>query len=210
MQIVDNLNFSIEDKNDLTIVVVEDILDNADTLMSNINGFEFKKFIREKPPAKSSFLTEQDVIKNNFYKHDDFLEFTSNIFDKKLITDPSMFGQGIAIMRKGDFLDKHFDKPFNPNLKRHRVINLLIYLGEYDGGIFQWFDMRDNVLWDIKVKHNSALLFNYNKSSQHGVSEIESGQRMSLRHFYYENRVLSEEEMIELDSEWREGGYDNS
>ena len=202
MRIVETLNFSMKEENDLKIVVVENVLKNSDSLLEQIKSMPKHVLIRDKPPAKSSYLSEEDVIEYDLYRHDDFLDFVSSTYNMKLKTDPTMFGQGVAIMQKEDFLHKHFDQPYNPNINRHRAINMLIYLGSYDGGIFEWFDLKGNVLWDIKVKHNSALLFNYNKFSQHGVTKIKSGIRVSLRHFFYEVDELSEEEMHFLEKKY--------
>tara|TARA_Y100000004_G_scaffold27300_1_gene27857 strand:- start:1512 stop:2132 length:621 start_codon:yes stop_codon:yes gene_type:complete len=202
MRIVETLNFSMKTENDLKIVVVEDVLKNSDSLLEQIKSIPKHFLDRERPPAKSSYLTEEDVVKHDLYKHDDFLDFVSSTYNMELKTDSTMYGQGVAIMQKGDFLNKHYDQPYNPNINRHRAINMLVYLGHYEGGIFEWFDLKGNVIWDIKVKHNSALLFNYNKFSQHGVTKIKSGIRVSLRHFFYDSNELTEEEMHFLEKKY--------
>lgn len=112
-----------------------------------------------------------------------------------LISDPSLEGAGMHLVRRGGFLNVHTD--FLTHTKqRHwsRHINLLIYLNkewqeEWNGNLELWDDDLTECLQSIPPLFNRCVIFNTIEKSYHGHPEKLScppeESRKSLLLYYY-------------------------
>lgn len=110
-----------------------------------------------------------------------------------LVVDSFGTGEGVSLMQSGDKLDSHIDFNWNNRINMYRSINLLIYLGSCEGGEFEiWDDKKENIIFEAKPIHNSAVLFKHSETKSHGVRSIKSGNRFSVRQFYYKSELTCE------------------
>lgn len=110
-----------------------------------------------------------------------------------LVVDSFGTGEGVSLMQSGDKLDSHIDFNWNNRINMYRSINLLIYLGSCEGGEFEiWDDKKENIIFEAKPIHNSAVLFKHSETKSHGVRSIKSGKRFSVRQFYYKSELTCE------------------
>ena len=95
-------------------------------------------------------------------------------------------------MEKEHKLNPHIDFNWNDRIKMHRAVNLMIYLGSASGGHFTMYDEDMNKSGSYEPIHNSAILFNHSETKAHGVNTVTSGQRYSIRQFYYKSEATCE------------------
>jgi Rps23 Pro-64 3,4-dihydroxylase Tpa1-like proline 4-hydroxylase len=91
----------------------------------------------------------------------------------ELLADPELLGGGLHQSLPGAFLDVHVDYNFHPQTRRHRRLNLLVYLNdawrpEYEGYLELWEMRRHERLAEIAPLFNRAVLFETNDISYHG------------------------------------------
>ena len=107
-----------------------------------------------------------------------------------LLVDPYSVGEGVSLMESQDQLDPHIDFNWNDRIKMHRAVNLCVYLGECEGGEHcQYDDKKENVVSNHIPEHNSAILFKHSETSPHGDKPVTSGQRFTMRQFYYKSEA---------------------
>jgi len=108
-----------------------------------------------------------------------------------LVVDPHGVGEGVSLMESGDLLDPHIDFNWNDRIKMYRAVNLLVYLGNSQGGEFQiWDEEKKNVIFEKEPKHNSAVIFKHSENNSHGVKPVKSGNRFAIRQFYYKSENI--------------------
>lgn len=90
-----------------------------------------------------------------------------------LEADPHLHGAGIHAMTRGGKLDMHLDYNVHPVSGKQRMVNLILYLGDWDpawGGALQMFDAGfTRSVTQIQPRHNSALLFQTTGAAFHGI-----------------------------------------
>ena len=149
----------------------------------NRNNSHMKEFHDDLPYIKKvrEYLHSKDCIK--------WVEKELDL--EGLIVDSCGVGEGISLMKKDDMLDFHIDDNWNPRIKAHRAVNLLVYVGECRGGEYYVLDENKEVeLFCKEPKHNSAILSRYSENISHGVKPITSGKRYSVRQFYYTTEAV--------------------
>jgi len=104
-----------------------------------------------------------------------------------LVVDVQGTGEGASLMKQDDMLDAHIDFNWNNRIKMHRAVNLLIYVGECQGGDFYVLDPDQNEIFCKEPKHNSAILIEHSETISHGVKPVIEGERYAIRQFYYKS-----------------------
>ena len=113
--------------------------------------------------------------------------------EEGLVVDTHGTGEGVSLMEKGDMLDTHIDFNWNERIKMYRAVNLCLYLGECEGGEFHvWDEEKENIIFEQKPKHNSAVLFKHSETISHGVKPVKTGERFTIRQFYYKSKAVCE------------------
>jgi len=126
----------------------------------------------------------------------------------KLEYDPHYFGGGTHENRAGQDLDAHIDFNYHPISRRHRRLNLIIYLNDEWrdawGGSLQlhrdpYREPRDDEIVTITPLLNRCVLFETNERSWHGFEQIrlpDDKRRLSRKSFalYYYTRQRPREE----------------
>lgn len=98
-------------------------------------------------------------------------------------------GSGVHQGFNGSFLDVHVDFSIHPTLKKHRRLNLLIFLNknwkeEYGGHCEFWDKDVKNMIGKALPSHNRAVIFECNQISYHGYGTINIPEDESRKSFY--------------------------
>ena len=154
---------------------------------------DWKHFNRNTSRMKEYYGEGQWINKTREYLHSrkciEWVEQESGI--EGLIVDSFGTGEGISLMEKIDRLDPHIDFNWNNRIKMHRAVNLLIYLGDCQGGEFTvWDEDMKMVTFSKSPIHNSAMMFTHSETHAHGVKPVTSGRRYSVRQFYYKSEAI--------------------
>lgn len=106
-----------------------------------------------------------------------------------LIIDEKIYGGGLAISSKGNYLEKHIDFNFNNDIKLYRAVNLILYLNknweEKDGGCFELYDETLKLQKLIVPNINKLLIFASNNKTIHGFNKVNADSRKSINLWYY-------------------------
>ena len=166
---------------------------DSDTWFNYSNRIEHKKLLsdwRKFPKTTYQFFT--------FLNSKWVLNTLSNLTNSLLIEDQGLHGGGWHIHSNGGKLNPHLDYSIHPMLKLQRKLNLIIYLSEdwkkEYGGHFGLWDQHptkpraNNLIKEIDIKFNRAVLFDTTKQSWHGLSKKvkcpEGIYRKSLATYY--------------------------
>lgn len=108
---------------------------------------------------------------------------------KDLIIPDDHRGSGVHQGFDGSFLDIHVDFSIHPTLKKHRRLNLLIFLNknwkeEYGGHCEFWDKDVKNLIGQALPTLNRAVIFECNQISYHGYSTINIPEDESRKSFY--------------------------
>jgi hypothetical protein len=121
----------------------------------------------------------------------DILKKISNI--ENLEVDPNLHGAGLHASPVGGKIDLHLDYIVNPNTKKERKLNLILFLNknwkkEWGGGLELWDKTCSRCEKVIFPKFNTALIFKTGLASHHGVPKpIQSPEgtwRKTLTNYY--------------------------
>lgn len=147
----------------------------------------------------------------NYFNSTPVLNFLSELTGiPDLIADNTFYGAGVHKIKKGGRLAVHADYSYHRYTKKHRRINLLIYLNEqwmdhWRGNLEFWEKDMSKCIKQIEPLFNRATIFNITNIALHGHPEAlncpEDLARYSFA-FYYFTETRPQEE-IELNS--REG-----
>ena len=172
---------------------LKDYLD-VDVLKELKTVKDWKIFERNESIMKEYYEEGQFLTKLRVYLHSkkfiQWVEKESGI--EGLVVDSYGIGEGVSLMEKEHKLNPHIDFNWNDRIKMHRAVNLMIYLGSASGGHFTMYDEDMNKSGSYEPIHNSAILFNHSETKAHGVNTVTSGQRYSIRQFYYKSEATCE------------------
>jgi Rps23 Pro-64 3,4-dihydroxylase Tpa1-like proline 4-hydroxylase len=106
-----------------------------------------------------------------------------------LIIDKKIYGGGLAISSKGNYLEKHIDFNFNNDIKLYRAVNLILYLNknwdEKNGGCFELYDETLKLQKTIVPNINKIIIFASNNKTIHGFNKLNVESRKSINLWYY-------------------------
>lgn len=109
---------------------------------------------------------------------------------KQMQADASLYGSGISMMMKDDFLLPHLDNSHDGDGNLYRVLNLLYYVTpdwpEHAGGNLELWsrDMKERV--EVHSKFNRLVLMETHTDSLHSVSKvIKEGTRACISNYYF-------------------------
>lgn len=156
---------------------------------------DWKDFKRNNSHMKEYYEDGQWIVKTREKLHSKkFIKWVEEEINVDgLLVDPIGTGEGVSLMQSNDMLDPHIDFNWNDRIKLHRAVNLCIYLGDCEGGEFHvWDENKENIIFEQKPKHNSAVLFKHSETISHGVKPVKSGKRFTIRQFYYKSEAVCE------------------
>lgn len=113
--------------------------------------------------------------------------------------DNSFVGGGLHRIRKGGKLGIHADFNIHPVSRKHRRINLLIYLNpvwqaDWGGELELWKRDMSACVKKIEPIFNRAVIFTITDDAFHGHPEpMQAEQRLSFAAYYYTNDRPAEE-----------------
>ena len=171
--------------------------DNLDLFLlrelETLTTYAWEDFVRNNSHMKEYYGEGEFINKIRQYLHSkkciEWVEKESGLGG--LIIDAYGKGEGVSLMKKDDMLDAHIDFNWNSRIKAHRAVNLLVYVGECEGGEYHVLDENKEVeLFCEEPKHNSAILTQHSETVSHGVKPITSGKRYSVRQFYYTTEAV--------------------
>jgi hypothetical protein len=101
---------------------------------------------------------------------------------------------GIRFLSSNQKTKTHFDYSYKADIDLYRVLVLLVYFGNFEGGDFIIYDSDGRkILYKQKPKHGSAILLSGQLYYPHGVEDVLTGSRITLRQGY----LMSEEDMTD-------------
>lgn len=123
----------------------------------------------------------------------EFLKWLENITGiKDLIADPKNLGGGLHRVRAGGKLSIHSDFNYHPETRKHRRLNVLLYLNRnwsYNGDLELWEPDMSRCVKKISPQFNRMVIFATTDQSLHGHPERlvcpEDRSRLSLAMYYY-------------------------
>jgi Rps23 Pro-64 3,4-dihydroxylase Tpa1-like proline 4-hydroxylase len=139
-------------------------------------------------------FTRQLVGELNASGFINFLEELTGI--EHLVPDPHLFGGGTHQTERGGLLKIHADFNWDPRLRLHRRLNLILFLNErwedaWGGHLELWAKDMSRCVTKVSPVMNRAILFYVADDSNHGHPEPlecpEDITRKSLAFFYYTN-----------------------
>jgi len=171
--------------------------DSLDMLLQSElhNVTDWKNFNRNNSHMKEYYGEGKFINRVRQYLHSkECIRWVENEMDEEgLVVDTHGTGEGVSLMEKGDMLDAHIDFNWNERIKMYRAVNLCLYLGECEGGEFHvWDEEKENIIFEQKPKHNSAVLFKHSETISHGVKPVKTGERFTIRQFYYKSEAVCE------------------
>lgn len=179
-------------------IIIDDFLkpEIADALFENFpTSQEMRKSYKNLNEQKSegsgfdeyhpSFMQVKNELRTE--KFIKFMEELTGI--KDLILPDDHRGSGVHQGFNGSYLDVHVDFSIHPTLKKHRRLNLLIFLNknwkeEYGGHCEFWDKDVKNLVNKALPSHNRAVIFECSQISYHGYSTIHIPEDESRKSFY--------------------------
>lgn len=167
---------------------------DSDVWFNYNNKIEHKRLLSDW--RKFPKLTYQTFT---FFNSNWMLETLSSLAGDTLYSDQGLHGGGWHIHSNGGKLNPHLDYSIHPMLGLQRKLNLIVYLckdwmDEYGGHFGLWSQNSTNetqsgdLIKEIPVKFNRAVLFDTTQQSWHGLSREVSCPdgmyRMSLATYY--------------------------
>jgi len=135
--------------------------------------------------------------------------------------DEELFGGGLHQSINGAFLNVHVDYNIHPKTKKHRRLNVLVYMNkdwkpEYEGDLELWdfTGKEQRMLNKIAPSFNRCVIFETNEISFHGHPKLlntpEGVNRKSIATYYYtatrpENEIAPEHNTIYVNTEGMSG-----
>lgn len=141
----------------------------------------FKKRIsfRERKKTLTNLSKTQSILNDISYaiQSPNVVSKLEKILDiKDLNSDPTLYGSGLSVMFKGDFLNPHIDNSHDRKRDRYRRLNLLYYVSpewkEDNGGNFELWDSNLEKRKEILSKFNRLVVMETNRYSWHSVNEV--------------------------------------
>jgi len=110
------------------------------------------------------------------YSEPDVIDFFNKLTgNNNLQHDPVLHGSGLHVMPKYGRLSVHLDYEKHPVLEnKQRKLNVILYLNkewksEWNGSTELWNDDCSECVVESKVMYNTAIIFNTDNNSWHGV-----------------------------------------
>tara|TARA_A100001015_G_scaffold232052_1_gene262861 strand:- start:1708 stop:2499 length:792 start_codon:yes stop_codon:yes gene_type:complete len=112
---------------------------------------------------------------------------------KNLESDPTLYGSGLSVMFKNDFLNPHIDNSHDRKRKRYRRLNLLYYVTpnwkSQNGGNFELWDSKLKHKKEITSKFNRLIVMETNKTSWHSVNKVKvDNLRCCVSSYFFSNQ----------------------
>ena len=176
--------------------IVNKISDTFPEDYNNKNWFYYENPLEVKY-LNSSINTYPEKIKNLYYilSTDYMVNIFSQITDiKDLEYDTTLYGSSIQSMPRYGRLNLHLDYEKHPLLKnKERRLNIILYLNktwkdEWNGDTELWNTCVAKCVMSQKIKYNSAIIFETNNTSWHGVPKKimcpDNMSRKTLAYYY--------------------------
>ncbi|XZF12605.1 2OG-Fe(II) oxygenase [Chitinophagaceae bacterium MMS25-I14] len=115
--------------------------------------------------------------------------------------DESLYGSGISMMMKGDFLKPHLDNSHDGDGRKYRIINTLYYITpgwpkEVGGNLELWNkSMKQKV--EIHSRFNRLAVMETHTASIHSVNEVTyEGIRACISNYYFSAVPLNQKPYV--------------
>jgi Rps23 Pro-64 3,4-dihydroxylase Tpa1-like proline 4-hydroxylase len=114
-----------------------------------------------------------------------------------LIADGSLYGSGISLMLKDDFLLPHLDNSHDGDGQAYRVLNALYYITpgwpENNGGNLELWDKNVKERKELHARFNRLIMMETNTGSVHSVNKVlHDGVRACVSNYYFAAKPVSE------------------
>jgi hypothetical protein len=175
---------------------ISELSNNFPKDYDNKNWFFYENPLEVKY-LNSSINTFPEPLKNIFYilSTNQMVNIFSRITDiEELEYDPTLYGSSIQSTPKYGRLNIHLDYEKHPLIEnKERRLNIILYLNktwkdEWKGDTELWDDNMTKCVVSQKIKYNSAILFETNNTSWHGVPEKllcpDNESRKTIAYYY--------------------------
>ena len=175
---------------------ISEIVNNFPEDYDNKNWFYYENPLEIKY-LNSSINTLPEPLKNIFYilSTTQIVDIFSRITDiKDLEYDTTLYGSSIQSTPKYGRLNIHLDYEKHPLVEnKERRLNIILYLNktwkdEWKGDTELWDTNMTKCVVSQKIKYNSAIVFETNNTSWHGVPEKilcpDNESRKTIAYYY--------------------------
>lgn len=120
---------------------------------------------------------------------------------KDLLADESLYGSGISMMLKNDFLLPHLDNSHDGDGNLYRVLNTLYYITpnwpENTGGNLELWDDSMKQHKEIHSRFNRLVVMETNTHSIHSVNKVTGpGTRACVSNYYFSAKPVEDHSYI--------------
>lgn len=169
---------------------VNDFLDSslALNIESEFIDYESNKWFHYQNEVEDKkALNDWNIFPKNTYalfsylNSPEFVDYLSNLYKKRLFSDPGLHGGGWHIHGNGGNLNPHLDYSIHPKLNLQRTLNIIIYVSSnlqpaHGGHFGLWsHDSLNNspldLIHEIVPEFNKAVIFDTTQNSWHGMSK---------------------------------------
>ncbi len=115
--------------------------------------------------------------------------------------DESLYGSGISMMMKGDFLMPHLDNSHDGDGEKYRVINTLYYITpdwpENEGGNFELWNKEMTEQVQIHSRFNRLVVMETDTESIHSVNKVlDNGVRACISNYYFSKQPANHKSYV--------------
>jgi len=183
-------------KNFLNDAVIDDIVKNFPDYEKGEDWFSYNNPLEVKS-ANANINGYYDTLQNVYYalSTNQLVKAFSSLTDiKSLEYDPTLYGSAISVMPRHGRLNIHLDYEKHPVLiNKERRLNVILYLNKewhdkWNGRTELWDTNISKCIIEQKVEYNTAIIFETNNLSWHGVPDKlmcpENITRKTLAYYY--------------------------
>ena len=191
--------------------VLEEIKNHQDWFHNTtewVNEHEINKFYYPNHDTTAQEIKNKLPITNllmEYLNSKEFLIFLQSLTGiDNLFRDPYLIGGGIHKIKKGGSLSIHEDYNLQPGTKKHRRLNLLLYLNknwvtEYGGNLELWNKETWKKEVEIEPIYNRAVIFDID-NALHGhptpLNCPDNLERLSLALYYFTDNSPENPHMV--------------
>lgn len=155
--------------------------------------FFTRKTLFKESKSTSPYLENFDPFISNFVRalqDKKVVGIIEDILDlKRIVPDPQLYGGGLSVLLKNNFINPHIDNSHDIKQKYYRRLNLLFYLSPNwslsNGGNFELWDKKIEKAKTLVSQENRMVIMETTKDSWHSVNKVKTNKPRCAISVYY-------------------------